>query len=450
MNSRRCPFGKDRVISWKGALLILGALLLSLRCQASAADRLPSMAEPGERSFKFSGEVKAIGSASWPGSDTLIQPEGSKTFYDGLFEGRLKGQAFFTDWVNVDIQDVIGITGGNTRQASGQSATPLFLSQGDLPGSPPSDDRQLLNMSWTHATGREFVAYDRVDRLALTLKKDALLATLGRQAITWGNGLIFNPMDLINPFGPTDVVREYKVGQDMAFAQVSVGSFANVQLLWAPRRDPDTELVKEEQSAYAVKGHIAVGNTDLDIVAAKNFGDKIIAGGANGQLGGAVWRADVLWTFPRDGNQSTYLSGVANLDYSWVWWGRNWYGYIEAYYNGAGKYNYGFAVNDTYIQRKINEGVLFTLGKWYGDTTVRVELHPLVNAYLTVISNVEDPSFIVQPRVSWDITRSLRLTAWGNIAAGRKGSEFGGFTVPGTSLTQTPPNGGFAWISYYF
>lgn len=123
---------------------------------------------------------------------------------------------------------------------------------------------------------------------------------------------------------------------------------------------------------------------------------------------------------------------------------------MEAFYSGVGKNNYAVAVNDPYIQQKISENVLFTLGKWYADSTVRVEVHPLVNVYLTVISNVEDPSWIVQPRVSWDFTRSFRLTAWGNVAFGRTGTEYGGFYVPPTGLKQKPPNGGFVWISYYF
>ena len=33
---------------------------------------------------------------------------------------------------------------------------------------------------------------------------------VGRQAVTWGNGLIFNPMDLFNPFSPVDIERDYK------------------------------------------------------------------------------------------------------------------------------------------------------------------------------------------------------------------------------------------------
>ena len=263
--------------------------------------------------------------------------------------------------------------------------------------------------------------------------------------------MVFNPMDLINPFGPTDVVREYKVGQDMAFAQVSAGGYGNIQLLWAPRRDPSTGIIQEDQSAFATKARFGAGNADFDVMVAKNFGSKIIGVGGNGHLGDAVWRADITYTTPQDVfSQQPYFSGVANLDYSWNWLGKNWYGFIEAFYSGVGKNDYGVALTNPYIQQKISEGVLFTLAKWYGDASVRVELHPLFNAYLTVIANVEDPSWIVQPKVSWDFARSFRLTVWANIAFGRNGSEYGGFTVPGTNLKQQPPSGAFTWISYYF
>ena len=61
---------------------------------------------------------------------------------------------------------MIGGTGGDTRQAAIQTSFPLYLNQGDIPGSPTSDKRQLLNMSWTWGGRDEFVGYDRVDRLA--------------------------------------------------------------------------------------------------------------------------------------------------------------------------------------------------------------------------------------------------------------------------------------------
>lgn len=461
MNKLRGRSGKTAVFRRTVAAALLAVFWLSFPAgQVLPADRptdetfsIPSSADPSseDKFFRWGGELKLIGSASWPGSGSLIQPEGDKTFFDGLGELRLKGEFFFTDWMNLEIHNLTGYTGGDTRNGVLNASLPVFLSQSDIPGAPPSDKRQLFDMSWTWDTEKEFTGYDRIDRAALTFKKDWALLSLGRQAITWGNGLIFNPLDLINPFGPTDVVREYKVGQDMAFAQLSAGRYGNLQLLYAPRRNPDTDTVEEQESAFATKLHFGAGKTGFDLIGAKNFGDKIAGAGGSGHLGDAILRTDVLYTWPdEDQGQNPYLSGVANLDYSWTWWGKNWYGFVEVFFNGVGKTNYASALAEPYIQKKLSEQILFTLGQWYADGNIRVELHPLFNVYLTVISNAVDPSWIVQPRICWDFAKSFRLTLWGNIAFGPKESEYGGFQVPGTDLDRKPPNGGFAWLSYYF
>lgn len=414
-----------------------------------AVDARPDDASQGERFFQWGGEIKTIGAASWPGSGTLVQPQGDETFFDGLAEGRLKGRFFFTGWLNLEVHNVTGATGGDTRKAVSTSSFPVFLGQGDIPGSPPSDSRQLFTMSWNPVNHDDFVFYDRVDRLALTFKKGPVLLSLGRQAITWGNGQIFNPMDLINPFSPTDVVREYKVGQDAAFGQASAGNNVNLQLLYAPRREPGTSRVEEVESAYASRLHLVAGKTEFDVMAAKNFGDRIAGAGVVGYLGDTVWRADATWTWPREGGHG-YLSAVANIDYSWRWGGKNWYAFVELFYSGIGEKNVSSAFMDPDIQRLINEGVLFTLGQWYADGSVRIELHPLFNVYLTVISNVVEPSWIVQPRINWDFAPNFRLSVWGNIAIGPKGTEYGGFEVAGTNLERKPPDGAFVWLSYYF
>ena len=224
---------------------------------------------------------------------------------------------------------------------------------------------------------------------------------------------------------------------------------ANLQLLYAPRRDPDTGNVEEDQSAYASKLHFGAGKTEFDVMAAKNFGDKIAGAGMTGYLGDAIWRVDGIWTWLLEGGHG-YLSAVGNLDYSWNWWGKNWYGFVEAFYSGIGEKNVSSAFLNPEIQRKIEEGELFTLGQWYADANIRLELHPLFNVYLTLIANVVEPSWIVQPRISWDFAHNFVLTVWGNIGVGPKGSEYGGFVVSGTNLERKPPNAVFAWLSYYF
>ena len=45
-----------------------------------------------DKPFQWGGEFKLLGSATWPRKETLLQPEGDKTFFDGLLESRLKAR----------------------------------------------------------------------------------------------------------------------------------------------------------------------------------------------------------------------------------------------------------------------------------------------------------------------------------------------------------------------
>ena len=56
--------------------------------------------------------------------------------------------------------------------------------------------------------------------------------SIGRQAVTWGNGYVFNPMDLVNPFPPTDIERDYKIGSDMVIGLVNLGTSGDLQLVY--------------------------------------------------------------------------------------------------------------------------------------------------------------------------------------------------------------------------
>ena len=79
-----------------------------------------------------------------------------------------------------------------------------------------------------------------------------------------------------------------------------------------------------------------------------------------------------------------------------------------------------------------------------------MELHPLFSAFLTSINNVEDPSGILQPRVIWDIRQNLQMTMGANLFWGSKGSEYGGFIIPGTDIRSKSPDNVYLWLTYYF
>jgi hypothetical protein len=289
--------------------------------------------------------------------------------------------------------------------------------------------------------------------LYLALNQDWGSVRVGRQAITWGNGFIFNPMDLFNPFPPTAIDRDYKVGDDMINAQFAFPKIGDMQLLYVARRDPDDRDVKTNQASLAGKAHVAWGTTEFDIMMSKHFEDWVIGGGSVGYLGDAAWRMDATWTFLDDdgGNgRGDYLSLVANIDYSWTWWQKNLYGFIEYYYNGLGENDYARALLNPKISERLARGELFVLGQNYLSGTLQIEPHPLVNVYFTVINNIEDPSGILQPRATWDITQSMRITGGLNIFYGAKDTEFGGSTVPGTGLRSKSPDNAYLWLIYYF
>jgi hypothetical protein len=79
-----------------------------------------------------------------------------------------------------------------------------------------------------------------------------------------------------------------------------------------------------------------------------------------------------------------------------------------------------------------------------------MELHPLLNIFLTLINNVADPSGIVQPRAVWDAKENVQITFGTNIYYGGPGTEFGGFLIPQTGFINKSPNSVYLWLTCFF
>ena len=102
------------------------------------------------------------------------------------------------------------------------------------------------------------------------------------------------------------------------------------------------------------------------------------------------------------------------------------------------------------IAERVARGELFALGNHYLNGHLQVELHPLFQIYMTAINNVEDPSGILLPYATWDIAQNLQMTGGVNISYGESGTEYGGFTLPGTGISNRPPDNAYLWLIYYF
>jgi hypothetical protein len=380
----------------------------------------------------WGGRLKTIGSATFARDDTVFEPVGTGTYLNLDTDLRINNDTF----LKIFFPNFEGST--------------MFF------GAALKDDRRFMDLTHTIMEKDSYLLVQRLDRLNLTLKPKWGLVRVGRQAITWGNGLIFNPMDLFNPFPPADIQRDYKAGDDMALAQIALPAAVDLQLLYVVRRDPDTNNVEVDQNSLAGMLHFAVGTTEFDIMATRHYDDHVVGLGSSGIWGGAAWRLDATATFLNDGqgqNTRNYLSGVANIDYSWIWWDKNFYGLLEYYYNGLGEGDSPGALSNPDITNRLTRGELFVLGKHYLSAEIQLELHPLFKVFLTSINNIEDPSGILQPRAVWNIAQNLDVKIGANIFYGdngEPGSEFGGFIIPGTNIHSRSPHNAYLWFNYYF
>lgn len=424
------------------------AVVFSTGDSAAAQERKTAPIEA-----EWGGHLKVHSKASFQHEDSVYRAVGPETYLDESLEGRLKNTLFWGSRVRFETHYEMAASAGDTLDARDDLAA-LFggsVPEGAAPAGIPSDDRRLMDLTRVVKEEDGFVLYHRLDRLALTVSPDWGIAAAGRQAVTWGNGFLFNPMDLFNPFSPTDIERDYKLGDDMLFVQVPVAASGSVQMLYVPRRDPDDGDVTWDESSLALKGHLFKGSEEFDLMAAKHYQDYVFGLGGAGTVGDAAWRADVTWThLAQDNPDRDYPSFVANIDYSWIWWKKNVYGFAEFFYSGVGKDDYQEALSDPTITARIARGELFTLGRSYLAGHLRIEVHPLVNMLFTAITNVEDPSGVLQPRLTWDVTGDLQLLLGGNVVWGAKGSEYSEISIPGTPYTIRPADSVYGWLAYYF
>lgn len=457
--SRKIRAGFPRVL-----LLILVVILVGLPGDAKGSSHGPGNSEEETSAAsplpwyerletEWGGQLKIQGSLSWPGSGSLFEPVGTCPNLDGNTQFRLKNILFFSERAYFVTHYELVLSGGDTRRKSEtlKDLIPGFPGGDLLLNQTLEDDTRFFDFTSIIHARDGYIVYHRLDRFFLDLSPNWGTVRVGRQAITWGNGLIFNPMDLFNPFPPTDIERDYKVGDDMVLTQFSFGRVGDFQALYVPRREAETGDVLWSQSSLAAKLHVPWNTTEFDLMAAKHFSDGVVGIGSTGYLGNAAWRMDGTVTVLDDTRgKGEYLSLVANADYSWVLGEKNYYGFLEFYYNGLGVTTYGDALFDPNIVPRLRRGELFVLGRFFLTGHVTVELHPLFNLSFTSINNVEDPSGILQVYAIWDAVENVEATFGGNVFYGSRDTEFGGFEIPGTPFLTTPADSVFIWLTYFF
>jgi len=390
----------------------------------------------GDTTFDLSGRVSPqIAVTTYPENSVLRDILGSSSV-DSAFDARVIFGAQHDRWsFDADYQFV------------GVYADRLEFTR-ELPDEPkilfphlPDDRTRLFNLTRAFTDSGKTAALHRLDRLAVGFATDHVVMKFGRQVITWGNGLVFNVMDIFNPFDPAAVDKEFKTGDDMLYGQYLLSNGNDVQGVMVFRRDPFTGDVESDQGSLAFKYHHIAAISEYDGLVAQHYGDTLFGAGANYSIGGSVWRGDLMVAFTDD---DTVPSLVTSISHSWTWGGKNVSGVAEYFYNGFGQsngcYSLDCLVENPELLKRISRGELFNLGRHYVALSAMIEVTPLFLLTPNVFLNVTDPSALVQVVFQNDLWENLLLWSAINVPIGADGTEFGGADtgVPGLYLSSGP------------
>ncbi len=314
-----------------------------------------------------------------------------------------------------------------------------------------NDDRRLFDLTHVIRDSGKTALLHRLDRLSFGYTSEKAVVRIGRQALSWGNGLFYAPMDLVNPFDPATVDTEYKSGDDMLYWQYLRDNGDDVQGAYVGRRDPLSGNVEADAATIAIKYHGFSGEFEYDVLLAESYSDTVVGFGGGKSIGGAIWRGDFVVTRT---DSDTYTQLVTNLTYSWNWFDRNMSGAVEYFYNGfgqsSGRYDPVSLGSNPDLVNRITRGELFSIGRHYLAGSVLIEVTPLWGLTPTVLANISDPSGLFQLVTTYSVSDNMSFLASINVPLGPKGSEFGGIESGLPDRYLAGGAGLFAQFAWYF
>lgn len=385
------------------------------------SSQLPAVVQA--EGWEFGGHLKYQYSYTEYHSGNLAALYGDNPARDHAFDGRLKAEWRGSGFDFSAHYEVLTLTGDSVATRRNLKSLGLPLA-GTVSGA-PNDRRQLLNLTNEFVDDSRSVAVQRLDRLAVGYGRGNGLVRFGRQAVSWGNGLAFQVLDFVNPFSPFAIDKDYKPGDDMLYAQWQLGAQQDVQAMIVPRRSENTRAIASRESSYAAKGRMHVAGFDVDAMLVRHYDEGLLGLGLVRSVGGAVWRLDA------GVGEYSAPSLVTNLDYSWVLFGKNMYGFVEYFHSGGGRlHQQDYVTPNPALAARLTRGELYTLARDYAALGVQVEFMPLVNGFASLIQNLNDGSRMLQLRAVYDWRQNTQLLAGANLPHGGRGSEYGGVIVP--------------------
>lgn len=134
---------------------------------------------------------------------------------------------------------------------------------------------------WRHRLYRGYVRYEGAH----------LQLTAGRQRLAWGAGRLWNPVDRLSAVGPLAIEGDEFAGIDALDVRWSFSGSNYLQAVAAPGD-------RARGGRYALRVHGVMRDTDFSLLAGTFEQALAIGGDLSGNLRGAAWRVEAIWTDP--------------------------------------------------------------------------------------------------------------------------------------------------------
>lgn len=288
---------------------------------------------------------------------------------------------------------------------------------------PAVNGARLLKLGWQVDEGANARLLHRFDRLAIEWRSSRWAVTAGRQAVSWGAGLVFQPLDVLSPFAPTEVDQDYKPGDDLLLVERLFASGADLQLLAVARRAAGQS--RAQAASLAAKYRAWIGEAEFELTAGRHRGDPLFGIGARVPVRGAMLRSDIVYT---RGAQGAVVSGVLNADYTVAVAGTALHLFAEYFHNGHGVGRLGEPLPAN-LRERLARGEVFNLMRDYLALGASFRWHHLVNQSAVLIANLRDGSAALQASLTVDASDAARLQAGIALPFGDVGEEFGGIAL---------------------
>lgn len=291
-----------------------------------------------------------------------------------------------------------------------------------------------------------------LDRLEAGLRVGDLDVSVGRQAVSWGVGLIWSPVDLFAGFAPDALDRDEKLGVDVVRTRWDIADTWTVDGVVEPLDDDGPYRITADESSLAARATTHWGEYDVSALGGQVAGDRVLGGDFSGYLGDAGFRGEWVYTWVREEDERDYSRLLLSGDYGFaVPW--NPYVAVEYLYNGLGAGDpdgYVDRLGAASVQRAFSRGNAFQVGRHYLGVLAAVQPTALWTFQSTTVWNVQDGSALEYAAAVRSLRDNLDLVLGLNVGLGGLGTEFGGFSKEQIGVDFANPDFLFAFLKWYF